>query len=295
MLGCRALSCKPTAVYLPSVYNGPMAPSTVVPLPLVSRRVIVAAYDPLHAGSAKGRFQALRANLVVSSGIRRPFRSARGRVAGTLHLYSVLNREAVCLYRQGDVERARSLAEQATALEHRDEAQLLVDALAALQQTVAVRGDFEWPPIEQLMGDTQLGILLTHFAEVTEGVSATFRTWQAATQSITGIVQSVQDALAVIETLRGDVLFPLSHLTQLSLDRVGAGVELQWEELESKRTLVSVSPGLTIPGHAKQELRSPYASEAPPQLSEARWAHLRSLREIPPSELPPLPIQLPAA
>jgi len=70
-------------------------------MPVMGRRAIVLAYDPLRPGSTKARFQMLRAAGVVSAGVSLPRRGSSGHVRGRLHLYSELNREAVRLYRRG--------------------------------------------------------------------------------------------------------------------------------------------------------------------------------------------------
>ena len=142
-----------------SVYTDGMS-ALVVPLPLVSQRTLVASYDPLFAGSAKGRFQTLRSGHVVSNGIRRPVRAVDGRVRGSLHLYSVLNRGAVCLYRQGHMDAARTVAEQAGNLERSEDAQAIAVALASIAGPQPFEADFAWPAMEQLMGDERLSVML---------------------------------------------------------------------------------------------------------------------------------------
>jgi len=270
----------------------------VVPTPLVGRHAIVVAYDPLHMGlhpdSAKGRFQILRAQQVVSAGIRRTRRGPGGRVAGVVHLYSDLNREAARLYRRGDVVRAREVAEGAAALEERADVQRLVDLFATSTSWPATR-DIEWPPFEALTITADIAALAAAVGTMTEEFRRQFVGLQEMVHSMAGIVRSVQESLAVIETLRGDLLFPLEYLRHLDLDHLGAAVKVELEALEPNQTLVSVSPGLAIQALYSPTRLSPYATSAPPLLPPERWAQLRALQHSPSRELPPLPIPLPAA
>jgi len=270
-------------------------PTQVVPVPLVSRRSIVDAYDPLHQGSVKARFQSLRAVGVVSAGVSRVLRRKRGQVAGTLHLYSELNREAARLYRRGDAASARVMAAEAAELEHTPDIQELVGRLASMDSAPNFDEELAWVDIQRLVTDSD-------FRALVQSASIAAATWRQQSRSIAlgiesigGIVSAVQSSIAVIETMRGAFAFPISQLSRMRLDQVGAAVEVEWEKVQASGSLVSVLPAIAVENAPDVIALTPYASAGAPPLPAERWARLRNLASTPGIEPPPLPVPLPTS
>ena len=271
-----------------------MNPTRVGPMPVVGRRAIVLAYDPLRPGSTKARFQMLRAAGVVSAGVSLPRRGTAGRVRGRFHLYSELNRESVRLYRRGQPAAARALARSAAELEGRREFTRLVERLATVGPVAEADAEIAWPDVEQLFRDEELARLIRAAAvALVELLRNQAAHLGGAVHTVMGTVVALQSSVAVLESTDGTFLVPLEQLSRLRLDRIGAAVELQWEAVEPAIALVSAVPAVPLDPLEESVLPSPYASPAPPVISEERWRTLRSLAASPGVEPPPLPVQLP--
>jgi hypothetical protein len=269
-------------------------PARVSPMPIVGRRAIVLAYDPLRPGSTKARFQMLRAARVVSSGVNVTRRGGSGRIRGRLHVYSELNREAARLYRRGDAAAARALAESATKLESQHEFILLVERLSVIGTPEGLDVELAWPDVERLFRDAELAELIRAAAAALEAFRGQSDELASAVHTVTGVVAGMQSSMAILEGVYGTFLVPVEQLARLQLDRIGASVELQWEAVEPAIALVSAIPAIPVDRMAENVLPSPYASTPPPSLSEERWRSLRALAAAPGVGPPPLPVALPS-
>jgi hypothetical protein len=282
-----------------SVYNDSVE-TRLAPVPLVGARSIVLAHNPFHRGSVKASLRRLRRAGVISAGISRPRRREHGRVGGTLHLYSELNRDSARLYRRGDATAAWKAAESAAELERRPETQRLVELLAGLISVPTLDDEeLDWVSLKLLVeNDQDLTLLIRQVATLAllsrDSIVLSYGASIGPIDTISGRVSSIRDDMAVIESEGGSSFsLPVWQLARLHLDTVGAAVNLEWEMTELAGAFISALPGVAIGGDRPTKTRfSPYAQFGPPEFSDEFLAHLRSrpkTRSVnrPPTPLPP--------
>jgi hypothetical protein len=270
--------------------------------PVISRRDIVRAYDPLLRGSLKASFQSLRARGVVSPGIRRPVRRGGGKVEGSVHLYSQLNRQAVQLFRHGKEREAQELAREAERLEQAPDFRVIVLALASLvaaqDRPLAVLNETPWAAIEGLATvDEPLRRAVLDAASTMMSIRNAYMDGAESITRVAGWVAAVQPVLAEIQTLAGAAfMVQRAQLAPLGLDREGAAVELEWDQLGGADFIVSTGPAveiLQVKRWVRPKQPSIFSPGARLQVTPQRWRRLEQLRDGAPVAVPPLPVPLP--
>jgi hypothetical protein len=265
----------------------------IVQSPLVGGAEIVRAYEPVVRGTMRGRLSYLRQRRAISGGVRRVVRGPEGRIEGSLHFYSQLNREAARLFRRGDVEGSQRLALDAAQLEATEAFQSLVDALAQSAQAhsdlaaVAARPWVELQALASMSQAIRASLELT--VEGMDAVGSASETWMSAWA---GIVESMEPTFAAIRTMEGTIAYPLIQLRNLGLDHVGAAVAVEWETLDSGSQVVSAIGALAMP--SEKHGYSVFDYRPRMRLDERRWARLTGPRPMMP-QMVPLPIPLPPA
>jgi hypothetical protein len=265
----------------------------VVQSPLVAGAEIVRAYEPVVRGTMRGRLSYLRQRRAISSGVRRVVRGPDGRIEGSVHFYSQLNREAARLFRRGDVEASQRLAVDAGELEATEAFQSLVDALATSAQAhsaLAAIAARPWVELQALASMSQgIRVSLETTLQAMHALGSASESWMTAWA---GIVESMESTFADIRTMEGTIAYPLIQLRNLGLDHVGAAVAVEWETLDSGSQVVSAIGALAMPSEDQGDSVFDYQPRM--RLDERRWARLTGPRQMR-SQLVPLPIPLPPA
>lgn len=266
------------------------------PTPVVSRREILRAWDPTVRGSARARFQTLRDKRVVSVGITRPVTGNRGRFSGSIHVFSTLNRDSVRLYRQGHLREARNLALEAADLEATTDFQQLAGILAAYAarngEALQIVADFPWRVMRdlELMSAATQQMLLA-MAQSAETVRRAHQAMAVDVSRMVGLVSTIQRELAWIRSASGTFTLPTTQLRELGLNRVGAAVEVEWEQVEPGEVIVSTTGA--IGGSLEQGPGKRWDTFNPPArlaVSKSRYASLVDQLEHPLVVIPSIPI-----
>jgi|ERR1035437_2395369 hypothetical protein len=266
--------------------------------PVVSGAEVVLAYSPTASlGAVRGRLQYLRHRRAISPGIQRLVRGQHGRVRGTIHVYSDLNREAARTLRRGDTWHAQALAERAASLEAEPSFVALVEELAAAAASArAAVASINQAPWRELQALIAAGDVIREQALLASGALVEARgSLKILAAQVRGTVEAITQVmgtqLAAIRTIQGIVSFPVAQLQALGLDRVGSAVSVEWEALDSGAEVVTASGALLI-GDQPAAVAGVY--ERPPitLVDAVRWARLTDPHRTP-RTLPPLPIPLP--
>jgi hypothetical protein len=264
---------------------------TVTISPLVTGAEIVRAYDPLAGDRWKRRLRYLQEHRVISSGIRRSVRGQGGTLQGTVHLYSELNRESARLFRRHDKDAARRFAAEAMELEQSEDFRILVDALAEVvaTRTRLVHEQYDVSSDLQALADASPTLRDT-LVSAANALEAYRQQVRESISGIAGVVRTVSDAFAEIQTDEGILAFPASRLESVGLGRVGAAVSLEWESVAAGTDIVSAMGAIQLSG--AQPVGPPVFDYRPiVQVDSHRYERLTRPRDTPP--LPPLPIPLP--
>lgn len=267
------------------------------PNPIVSKREILRVLDPRLRGSPRARFQTLRNKGVVSMGVVRPLAGRSGRLRGSVHLFSTLNRDAVRLHRLGRDADARKVAKDAKRLEEQAGFVRLVDLAVAFansrEQLVTSLGDTPWQIIRQMEAmDQSTRRLLMSVATAAEHMRQAYRAAEDISR-LAGWVISIQERMAEIETITGTMaMLPTIQLESLGLDRIGAALEVEWEEVDPGEVIVSTVAAVGS-RDCSSENRSAFAPPKRLVPSQTRWAAIRRKLDNP-TPVPSVPLELPA-
>jgi len=267
------------------------------PSPVVSQREILRILDPMLRGSQRARFQTLRDKKVVSGGIRRAVPASKGRLHGSIHLFSTLNRDSVRLYRQGNDIAAREVAREAASLEAEADFQELVGILATFasrnHEALRIVAEMPWRAVRMIeMTNAATQQMLLAAGKAAEAIRSTNHAIEEISR-VLGWVDSIQDNLASILTLSGKFTLPAVQLQALGLDQIGAAVEVEWEQIDPGELIISTSGAV---GSAELMATQPgwTAFSLPPRItvSASRFASLSRQLEEKAVAIPSIPLQV---
>ncbi len=256
------------------------------PSPVVSQREILRVLDPMLRGSQRARFQTLREKRVVSKGIRKAVPGPSGKLRGSIHLLSTLNRDSVRLYRQGHHAQARMVARDAASLESEADFRELVDLLATFasrnEEALRIVAEIPWRAVRAIeMTNAAAQQMLLAAANAAEAIRTTNHAFEEISR-VLGRVDSIHESLASILTLSGRFTLPAMQLEGLGLDQVGAAVEVEWEQVDPGALIVSTSGGVgSVQGVATQPGWTAFSLPPKISVSPSRFATLsRQLEEM---------------
>jgi len=219
-------------------YNGCMASE----LPIVTRREIVREYRPDRAVTEASAIRGLRLKDALSAGLAVDVRGVGGKLGGSVHFYSALNRDAARALRRGDRKLAAQLAKGAARLEQSAETRRLVASLAdagTLGSTAALARALSAPTLAKDVAVLQRKYLRAR-ADIVKALAPTV---------LGGHIAKLDEAIA---TMSFDHLTPALTVPRLVADeadvaRVGAAVNAIWEVLPGGRTVITIEPAVDTP------------------------------------------------
>lgn len=215
----------------------------IADFPLISKKDIVLAFKPGHAGSLDAAYRTLRDKGVVSEGIDVRPRTETGQLLGRLHLYCVLNRDAALLARRSSLAEARKLARAARRIERGKVARELANALEQ-----AAGGNLPQSTIQGVLGAAAGNEMMrSHLRTLTDAVQAAREASKPLAEvewRVFGRVARLEADFVEVKTNDASRLFvPMINLDE-SLRRVGAALSLHWETLETGQAIYQAEPAL---------------------------------------------------
>lgn len=241
-------------------------------LPFTTAEAIAAEYKPGVRVTSKAALRTLRGKAIVSDGVTIRPRRERGRVEGGQHIYSSLNLDAVRLYRRGDEEAARKVAERAQALERGEVAARLARSLAEKAE----------PGVDLLRTVT------VNYDELLEALTNLFQATERERETMRDVVDFGTATFARVFGVSGDVAelrledrgttvpIPVRGPEERTRMAVGSVVALRWEDLGAGMTLLKAAPAFET--GAVYPYDRPLPGEEPPTVVEGILASAPTMR-----------------
>lgn len=247
----------------------------LVERPLISKRSIIAAFDPDHPGQRESAFRTLEKHGILTDGIQVDLRSkATGRLAGRIHLYCSLNRDAARLYRHGKNEAAERLVKQARAIE----------ANRFTKELAAAMGSFADPredASEEELSVTELNAasvepLLTLIEKVAKLVNEARESATGDLHEIQirflGRVSNVDEEFSFLQSQDGRRLQVLTKgLQAMGLAQEGSPVMALLDTIAPDRQLTLTEPAIDV----KSETKFPFGQRRA-VVDDRGWAQIQA-------------------
>jgi len=236
----------------------------IAPWPIVPRQQVVRAFSPGHAPKSDSAYRTLKGHGWASDGVNFAVRS-RGKLAGTLTLFSRLNLESVWLARVGDSKAAVRFAKAAKSLESSHAFKVLESNLSSLGVH-----DAEGVLNGNVPGGASSGLwkALRELAQETE------RQWSKLAahsqfELVTGRVSEIHESFVVVHSEGSlSIAVPRWMAVAIRRDAPGSAMAVVTERLDQAGVMMEALPALEMEERPPVAF-SPFGRPASPPLLSA--------------------------
>jgi hypothetical protein len=239
--------------------------------PLLPKQRLLAASDPIAAPRSDAPLRTLRRKDALSRGLELRLRAEGGQLAGSLHVYCSLNRDAIRLARLQEWPAAIQLAKAAAEIE----ASGACNRLMALLEATPSGGRNAWQHYVRAMHSEPVRECAVGVAKAIEAARGEVEAVARHRDSFSGIIIDLGPTLVEVEGPDNDrVKVPRASLRDAAWDVLGAPVCV-FVEQHGHHVLYEIEPGLSDQSLDVDDHVDPFDYEWP--ASEALTARIEEL------------------